>query len=48
MSGRTSEFILFVVFRAFDPAKREKKKSSLGFLFLLGQAKRKAENNYPD
>jgi hypothetical protein len=41
---RTGEFILFAVFRAFEALK---KKSSLDFLFLLGQAKRKAENNNP-
>jgi hypothetical protein len=42
-AGRADEFILFAVFRAFDPAKRERKKFSLDLLFLLGQGKRKAE-----
>jgi hypothetical protein len=41
-TGRTGEFILFAVFLAFEALR---KKSSLDFLFILHQGKRKAENN---
>jgi hypothetical protein len=39
---RADEFILFAGFRAFGALR---KKFSLGFLFLLGQSKRKAKKN---